>query len=67
MELADFSLADYIESVFHIKPLSSVGSQIAKGLEFVHQSDYVHRDLKPANDTKLLHVILLILVLYCKN
>jgi serine/threonine protein kinase len=23
--------------------------QIAKGLEFVHQSGYVHRDLKPAN------------------
>jgi len=27
----------------------TIGSQVAKGLEFVHQSGYVHRDLKPAN------------------
>jgi len=77
MELADLSLDQYIDYVFHNKPLPSdvsfgqsfdpvfsskhctavqrlrtvfaIGSQIAKGLEFIHQIGFVHRDLKPGN------------------
>jgi serine/threonine protein kinase len=79
MELADFTLADYIDHykgtksskvdiealqslspVFvhkesplqeRMKNLWSIGTHIARGLEFMHFYEYVHRDLKPCNGT----------------
>lgn len=35
--------------------IMTIGSQIAKGLEFIHQGGLVHRDLKPANGNASLH------------
>lgn len=77
MELADFTLADYIDSrnvnesstvdFDRIKSSMSalvpkncslpqrllntwtIGSHIARGLEFMHARNHVHRDLKPSN------------------
>jgi serine/threonine protein kinase len=38
-----------------VHTIMTIGSQIAKGLEFIHQGELVHRDLKPANGNASLH------------
>jgi len=82
MEYCNFNLQDYIHPktsestpVFVREPGSgsllqiwTVMSQIAAGVEYIHQKGQVHRDIKPENGIRLPVLYLIYLVLYsCKD
>lgn len=58
----DFDTIQFSDSVFICKDCPwpermrntwTIGSHIARGLEFMHSREYVHRDLKPSNGTSI--------------
>ena len=49
VELMEDSLDNYLSSTKECNQASTICSQIAIGMEFLHQSNVLHRDLKPQN------------------